>query len=289
MDYSIYPKNQKQYTGSEEKIGITINSIDYIVKFQKNSESGLLNNHISEHLGSNIFNLLGEAAQETRLGTYKKRNVVVCMDFNKPNSIFVPFNGVGESSLEQNKELYKYSYTDIILMLKENIKITSLDQTIEKFWNMYIIDALIGNFDRHGANWGFMKSDNTYSFALIFDNGSSLFPRRNTDALMQEVLNNEEIIKNMTYTYPTSQIRLNNSKSSYFEIINSLEFDECNKALERIYSRINLETINNFIDSQKTLSTLQKKFYKYIIFYRYKNIIEISYKKLKERKWKKQL
>ena len=48
-------------------------------------------------------------------------------------------------------------------MLKENIKITSLDQTIEKFGICYIIDALIGNFDRHGANWGFMKSDNTYS------------------------------------------------------------------------------------------------------------------------------
>jgi len=284
MDYSIYPKNQKQYTGSEEKIGITINSIDYIVKFQKNSENGLLNNHISEHLGSSIFNILGEAAQETHLGIYNQRNVVVCMDFNQPNNIFVPFNGVGESSLEQDKELYKYSYSDIILMLKEKIKITSLEQTIEKFWNMYIIDALIGNFDRHGANWGFMKSNNRYNFALIFDNGSSLFPRRNTDDLMQEVLDNEEIIKNMTYTYPTSQIRLNDSKSSYFEVINSLEFDECNKALERVYLKIDLETINNFIDAQEVLSKLQKEFYKYIIFYRFEKIIKASYIKLKERK-----
>ena len=60
---------------------------------------------------------------------------------------------------------------------------------------------------------------------------------------MQEVLNNEEIIKNMTYTYPTSQIRLNNSKSSYFEIINSLEFDECNKALERNLFKNKFRTI----------------------------------------------
>ena len=27
---------------------------------------------------------------------------------------------------------------------------------------MYIIDALIGNFDRHGNNWGFIKSNNKY-------------------------------------------------------------------------------------------------------------------------------
>ena len=28
------------------------------------------------------------------------------------------------------------------------------------FWNMFIVDALIANFDRHNGNWGFL-SDNT--------------------------------------------------------------------------------------------------------------------------------
>ena len=34
------------------------------------------------------------------------------------------------------------------------------------------MDALLGNFDRHGANWGFIKEDNKYTIAPIFDNGS---------------------------------------------------------------------------------------------------------------------
>ena len=38
------------------------------------------------------------------------------------------------------------------------------------------MDALLGNFDRHGANWGFIKEDNKYTIAPIFDNGSCLFP-----------------------------------------------------------------------------------------------------------------
>jgi len=124
MDYSIYPKNNRIYTGSEEKFGITIEGVHFIVKFQKNSETGLLNNHISEHLGSMVYNLIGETAQWTRLGIYQTRPIVLCKDFNTDDTLFTPFNGVGESSLERDKELFQYTYQDIIIMLKENTKIT---------------------------------------------------------------------------------------------------------------------------------------------------------------------
>lgn len=279
-DYSVYNKNQKEYTGSEEKFGITIDNKDYIVKFQKNSETGLLNNHISEHLGSNIFKILGEEAQSTFLGLYNDREVVICEDFIESGEIYLPLNGIVEVGFENNKELYQYSYEDIIIMLKENIKITNVSETIEKFWNMYIIDALIGNFDRHGANWGFLKKDNAYRMAPIFDNGSSLFPRRNTEELMKEVLENETIMMDMTYKYPTSQIRLQNKKSSYYDVISSMAFHECNQALKRIYQRMNINEIFAFFESQEDLSEIQKTFYRYIIEYRYKHIIEKSYKLL---------
>ncbi len=280
QDFGKYQKNNKNYTGSEEKFGITINNEDYIVKFRKNSETGLLNNHISEHIGSNIFNLLGEEAQITMLGFYDGREVVVCKDFNKEGESFTPFNDVGESSLERDRELYQYSYEDIIRMLEENKKNTHIDQTVEKFWNMFIIDAFIGNFDRHGANWGFVKKDNKYRFSPIFDNGSSLFPRRNNDELLKEVLTNEEKLKEITYRYPTSQIKLNDKKSSYYEVINSLQFEECNNALKRIYSRIDMDKIKKFIESLIMISNLRKRFYIKVLEYRYENIIKNSYLKL---------
>ncbi|MCB9498399.1 MAG: HipA domain-containing protein [Bacillales bacterium] len=279
-DYSNYDENNKIYTGSERKIGITIDSEDYILKFQKNSESGYINNHISEHLGSGIFNLLGEEAQITALGTYKGENVVVCKDFNKNNDSFIPFNGVGESSLERDKELYQYSYEDIIAMLKDNAKIADVNETIDRFWNMFIIDALLGNFDRHGANWGFIKKENKYRLAPVFDNGSSLFPRRNTEELMEEAMNSDDVIDGMIYKYPTSQIKLNNKKSSYYEVINSLAFDECNKALSRIYKRYDPTKIKNYILSQDSLSETQKRFYIFIVESRFQKIIKSSYDKL---------
>lgn len=279
-DYGIYERNDKIYTGSEEKFGITIENDNFIVKFRKNSETGLNNNHICEHLGSNIFILLGEEAQITALGRYKGREIVLCKDFNTLNSVFTPFNGVGESSLERDREIYQYTYEDITNMLMDNSKITNIPDTINKFWNMYIIDALIGNFDRHGANWGFLKESNKYRLAPIFDNGSSLFPRRNSDDSMMEVINEPSIIEKITFTYPTSQIRLNNRKSSYFDVINSLEFAECNNALQRIYNKIDLSKINKLIDIQEELTEVQKIFYKFIISYRYESIIKKSYEKL---------
>ncbi|MDY5663650.1 MAG: CtkA family protein, partial [Blautia sp.] len=78
--------------------------------------------------------------QETLLGTYKGENVVVIQDILGEDEVFVPFNGVGESSLEQDKEKYQYSYEDIIEMLQDNVKLTDTPQTINLFWDMFIID-----------------------------------------------------------------------------------------------------------------------------------------------------
>lgn len=74
---------------------------------------------------------------------------------------------------------------------------------------MFIVDALIGNFDRHGANWGFLKKDNKYSLAPIFDNGSSLFPQLVNEDEMKLILSDEDEINERVYKFPTSQIKLN--------------------------------------------------------------------------------
>ena len=68
---------------------------------------------------------------------------MVIQDFLGENEVFVPFNGVGNSSLEQDKEKYQYSYEDIMEMLQDNVKLTDVEQTIDLFWDMFVIDALI--------------------------------------------------------------------------------------------------------------------------------------------------
>lgn len=279
-DYSKYPDGNRFYSGAERKKSILINGKPYLVKFQKNSREGLRFNHISEYLGSHIFNLLGIETQETFLGTYKGENVVVIQDFLGEDEIFVPFNGVGDSSLEQDKEKYQYSYEDIIEMLQDNIKLTDVQQTIALFWDMFIIDAFIANFDRHGSNWGFIKKDNTYRLSPVFDNGSSLFPQLNSDEKIEAVLGNQEEIDKRIYKFPTSQVKYMGKKSSYYEIISSLAFEECNKALIRIVKRVDLDKINRLIDTVENISEKRKAFYKTILRQRYEKILLNAYNKL---------
>lgn len=281
IDYSKYSDGDRFYSGAERKKSILVSGSPYLIKFQKNSREGLQFNHVSEYLGSHIFSMLGIETQETDLGIYHGENVVAIRDFLGEDEVFVPFNGLGDSSLEQDKEKYQYSYDDIIAMLKENIKLTDVEQTIDLFWDMFIIDALIANFDRHGSNWGFIKKDNKYRLSPIFDNGSSLFPQLNTDEKIDQVLNNQEEINMRIYKFPTSQVKYKEKKSSYYEIISSLEFEECNNALVRITERADLNKINQLIDLVEGISYKRKRFYKIIIKQRFEKILLESYQKLK--------
>lgn len=279
-DYSKYPDGNRFYSGAERKKSILINEKPYLVKFQKNSREGLRFNHVSEYLGSHIFNLLGIETQETFLGTYKGENVVVIQDFLGENEIFVPFNGVGDSSLEQDKEKYQYSYEDIIEMLQDNVKLTDVHQTIDLFWDMFIVDAFIANFDRHGSNWGFIKKNNMYRLSPIFDNGSSLFPQLNSDEKIEAVLKSQEEIDKRIYEFPTSQVKYMGKKSSYYKIISSLAFEECNKALVRIVKKIDLGKIDRLIDNVENISEKRRDFYKIILKQRYEKILLNAYNKL---------
>ena len=200
-DYTMYEKTPVMFSGAERKFEIIIDGNRYIVKFQKNSEVGLTFNYVSEYLGSHIFQSIGIPVQETFLGTYDGKNVVVMKNFLEPEDALVAFNGVGESSLERDKELYQYTYEDITAMLRENMKSTNVEETTDRFWDMFIVDALIGNFDRHGGNWGFIKRDNKYRIAPVYDNGSSLYPKLNTDDKLEAVLASEDEINERIFSY----------------------------------------------------------------------------------------
>lgn len=285
FDFSNYPLSNIRYGGSERKLGILINGEPYMLKFQKITQFGKRNNHLSEYLGSHIFELLGFNVHQTYLGSYKNEAVVACKDFVCGGYEFVPFNDVGESTIETDKEKYQYTYNDIILLLEKNKKITSIEETVSIFFDMFIVDALIGNFDRHGANWGFLKKDNKYSLAPIFDNGSSLFPQLINEDEMKIILSDEDELNERVYKFPTSQIKLNDKKSSYFEVISSLKFNEINKSLLNIYPKIDLEKINSLFDSLN-ISNIHKQFYKRMIEERFNKIIKYSYEKLEVNKCK---
>lgn len=274
MDFSIYPDGGRYYAGSERKKSIVMpDGTHYMIKFQKSTTFGKRFNHVSEFLGSRIFQLAGLPAQEASLGTWQGEAVVACRDFITDGVQFVPFNEVGESTLEEDKEAYQYSYEDIMRMLHQNNKLTKVDETVDVFWRMYVVDALIGNFDRHGSNWGFLKEDGRYRIAPIFDNGSCLFPGLVDDDSLNEVLASREEMLRRVYEFPTSQIRLNDKKSSYCDVIASRAYPECNKALDYVLSHLNMENIFDLISEIDGITEIRAEFYRTILNLRYRLIL----------------
>ncbi len=280
-DFSRYTIDESVfYSGAERKGQIVINDTRYIIKYQKNSEIGMIYNHVSEYLGSHIFELLGIPVQDTELGLYKGENIVLVRNFCEQGEVLVHFNDVGESSLEEDKEMYQYSYEDIQRMLKENTKSTDVQETIERFWDIFIVDAINGNFDRHGGNWGFIKKDNKYQIAPVYDNGSSMYPKLNTDEMIDAVLDSQEEMEKRIYQFPTSHIKMDGRKSSYYEVINSLKYEECNKALKRIVPRVDFGKIDKLIDGIEDISETRREFYKTMYRQRFEKILKCAYDKL---------
>mgnify|MGYP006914191436 CR=1 FL=1 len=52
---------------------------------------------------------------------------------------------------------------------------------------------------------------------------------------------------------------MKNRKSSYFEVISSLQFEACNDALKRIVPRIDFNQINTLIDEVEGISEVRKQ------------------------------
>lgn len=281
IDFSVYPSSDVQYGGSERKEAILVPNgggapCEYMLKFRKRTPFGLRNNHLSEYLGSRIFEALGYPAQTVFLGTRNGEEVVACKSFVREGEEFVPFNDVGESTLDEDKEAYQYDYADIMRMLADNSKLTHVEETISMFWEMFIVDALLGNFDRHGMNWGFIKRDNAYTLAPVFDNGSCLFPNLTSEDEMAAIVASPSETAKRVFSFPTSQIKLRGRKSSYYEVISSLEFPECNRALEEVMERIDMGRIQALVE-ELPISECHREFYLHMLRARHEGILQASY------------
>ena len=73
--------------------------------------------------------------------------------------------------------------------------------TLKKhFWKMFVVDALLGNFDRHNGNWGVIVNEQTMKsrIAPVYDNGSCLYPQL-TDEQMEAIIKDRKEIENRLY------------------------------------------------------------------------------------------
>jgi hypothetical protein len=147
----------------------------------------------------------------------------------------------------------------------------------ERFWDMFIVDALIGNWDRHNGNWGFLydTAHDTMTLAPVFDCGSSLYPQMDLE-LMEKVLADPKEMDYRIFEIPLSGIKEHDKKIKYFDFISSLKNEDCNRALRRIVPKIDMQAIDCIIEETPYITDLQKTFYKTILAARKERILDYA-------------
>lgn len=273
----------KAYNGANgKKIAVEYEGGQYMLKFppsgaQKPTDLSYTNSCISEHLGSSIFNMLGIPAQKTLLGVFtvngKEKIVCACGDFTADGKTLYDFCSIKNTVIDSEHGGSGTELSDILESVEKQ-QFVNPQILLEHFWNVFVVDAFLGNFDRHNGNWGFLYNSqtNVAEIAPIFDCGSCLLPQAD-EKVMRNVLVNEDELNARVYRFPTSAIKLGGQKINYYDFLMSGEYSDCNDAIKRIVPRIDMEQIEQFIDETSYISDLQKDFYKSYINARYAKIM----------------
>ncbi len=292
IDFTDLPRKKKAYAGANgSKISVVYNGSLYMLKFpvrpSNNKEMSYTNGCISEYLGSHIFEIIGIPAQETLLGTYvtngKEKVVVACKDFTTDDTVFQDFVSLKNTIIDAEQNGYCTELSDILTAIEEQ---QSMDAILLKnhFWDVFIVDALIGNWDRHNGNWGFLYNRRTDEITLapVYDCGSCLFPQAD-EKIMEAVLNDPAERDFRVFQIPLSGIKIEGQKINYFDFMTSLQNSDCNDALKRIVQKIDMQKINDLIDETPYISDLQKSFYKTMLAERKEKILDRSLRLLLRR------
>lgn len=292
IDFTNCEINKYKYYGGKNggKICIKYNNEDYMLKFPGINEgiSGheYSNNCISEYIACHTLQSIELHVQETILGKCKLNNeekiVVACKDFTSEGTVLKQFAELKNSQIETSRNGYGTELSEVLETIEEQ-QIYNVRELKEFFWDMFIADCLVGNFDRHNGNWGFLINERQQKIEIapIYDCASCLYPQL-TDEKIAEIINDEEEMDARVFVFPTSALKINDKKINYFEYISKLENEECNNALSRIFPKIDLENVNKIIEETPFISDIRKEFYKKIIQMRYEKILKYSYEKLKK-------
>lgn len=305
IDFTNCPLDlSSNYGGSDKKRGILYNGKKYMLKLsdkipdeKRNSlNSSYTNSYLSEYICCHLIKMFGFDVQNTLLGTItlvsskkevKDYPVVACENFVPDGFSLVEFKFI-ENSLLTSKPPKIPKIEDIYeIMQTENAYFSKEfgEKALASYWDTFILDALLGNFDRHANNWGYLVNNTTNELVLapIYDCGSCLYPQLADDAL-ESILASDDEIQMRIDKFPQAALTLENGKKvSYKEYISSFVNQDCTDALLRVFPKINLDDIKAFINSIDCISDIRKEFYNTMLTKRYEQILEYPYLQLMEK------
>ena len=209
--------------------------------------------------------MLGVLAQETRLGTHvsgRTKGVCACRDFTIPGKRFYDFCSIKNTVIDSETGGHGTELSDVLTTIDLQHFVDPV-LVRRRFWDMFVVDALLGNFDRHNGNWGFLVDERTSlaELAPVFDCGSCLLPQAD-ESIMRKMLSDEDELNARIYTFPGSMLKVGGRKINYRDFIAAHADPGLDEALERLLPRIGALDFGRLVDETPYLADLQRRFLK---------------------------
>jgi len=157
-----------------------------------------------------------------------------------------------------------------------------------RFWDTFIIDALINNNDRNDNNWGLILNHNSMKLRIapVFDNGAAFYNKSSNEKI-STILNDEFKTKQVIYDSCISSFTKDGRIINPLKFIEKMENIDCNKALLRIFPKIDMKKIKEIFDNIPSnydnldiLTKEQKELYYQSLIYKYEKVFTPIYNKL---------
>lgn len=307
-DFNELETNTLVYGGhSGQKLGVVINGENWFLKFPKKIknltrkvEMSYTTSPLSEYIGSHIYESIGIPVHETKLGIKDGKVVVACKDFRENiNKIhFDDYNSIKNDYVEGMEEKLKsvsssskdhnVSLEEVEVLLNNHPIFLKNPELKQRFWDMFVVDALIGNNDRNNGDWGVLVNNKTNETTVcpVFDNGAS-FNTKSSDEQIKKIMNDNNRFESSVYKSRMCIFVENDEQLNPFKYIESLKNKDCNAALMRIVPKTNVEKIKkmineipNEVNGIQIISDIRKEFYCKCIEYRYEKSLYPTYLKM---------
>jgi hypothetical protein len=298
IDFNGYEQNDRMYGGlSGNKVGIYFKEENYVLKFpgnlrnknMKNIQLSYSNSPVCEYLGSHIYQTLGINVHDTLLGMRNGKMVVACKDFLNRGDRLNEFREIKTTFepqfLDLNGDVTSGNGTDLketLKLIKEHPLFKNIKNVKERFWDMFVIDAYIGNHDRNNGNWGvIVRLDGTKELAPVYDNGGCLNNKWD-DEKMNRALDDEKAFKEQSYDGIICIFTIKDKAINPFHLIQKMEYPDCCAAVKRLTPQIKKSqmAIHSIINNNSILTDTQKKFYCRILDDRLEKVLLPTYKKI---------
>ena len=259
----------RAYNGANgKKIAVSYKDEVWILKFpndvrERPNEQSYSNSCFSEHVGCTIYDLLGIPVQETLLGTFvngRTKVVCACKDFTKPGLRLFDFCSIKNTVLESGSGGTGTELNDVLEAIDQQQFMDSF-VVRRRFWQMFVVDALLGNFDRHNGNWGFLVDENTgmTELAPVFDCGSCLLPQAD-ETIMTRCLENEDELNARIYSFPSSMLKIEGKKINYLEFLTNCRDEQFLAILRELRPAIQALDFDRVIAETPYMTDLQRRF-----------------------------